>query len=276
MVRLLLFLKHIRPLLLFLAIEVVCIGLFLSDNSYQRARMVALSHSVLGGMDGVISSAGDYFSLEEQNITLLRENAELHRRLSSTVEDTIIGEYPPNEVLDYKVVRVVGNSYTKRNNFITISAGRNQGIEPDMALFNSDGIVGYVRYCSENFSVAISVLNVRDFNTSGRLDDIISAGSVNWDGRDYREVIMSEIPAHTPIQRGDTVVTTQYSNIFPEGIPIGLVESTEVKDNLLIEARVRLLADMSSLNYLYAVSLAGQREREELEALAEAQEALDN
>ncbi len=267
MVRLLLFLRHIRPLLLFIAIEFVCIGLFLSENSYQRARAVAISHSMLGGIHGMITSTGNYFSLKEHNESLIKENLELRSKLSTYLEDTVIGKFPQIAPLDYKVVKVVSNSYTKRANYITIDAGRNQGIEPEMALFNSDGIVGYVRYCSENFSVAISVLNIKDFNTSGRLRDKISAGSINWNGENIREVIMTDIPAHTEIERGDTVVTTEYSNIFPEGLPIGLIESSEVGDNLLITAKVRLLADMSSLNYLYAVSLAGQRERAELEAL---------
>lgn len=166
---------------------------------------------------------------------------------------------------DYIVVKVVGNTYTKRNNFITVAGGTAQGILPDMALFNSDGIVGYVKYSSENFSVAVSVLNYRDFRTSGTLTYEDSPGSIYWDGTSYEEVVMDEISSHTPIQPGDTIVTTQYSNIFPENIPIGVVSEVGKGYNELLKARVKLLVDFSGLDYLYAVSLSGQKERQELE-----------
>ncbi len=207
----------------------------------------------------------NYFDLSEQNLALALENSRLHKQIARLKVDTALSSNTGDTLSVFKVVKVVGNSYTKRNNFITVAGGKNQGITPDMALYNSDGIVGYVKYCSDNFSVAVSVLNFRDFKTSGTMTSEVSPGSIHWDAKSFGEVVMDEISSHTPIMEGDTIVTTEYSNIFPAGIPIGVV--TEVKEgyNQLITARLRLLADMTSLDYLYAVSLAGQRERAELE-----------
>ncbi len=270
MIRLLLFLKKIYPFLLFLAIEIVCLGVFLSQSGYQRAKMIAISHTIVGSLHGYITNTSNYFSLQRQNEELLKENARLYEQLSLFEEMPTLRQLSLDKIQDYKIVKVINNTYTKRNNYITIDAGTKQGIEPDMALFNSDGVVGYVKYCSENFSVAVSILNSRDFRTSGTLMKESSPGSLYWDGGDYREVVMEEIPAHTPIEIGDTIVTTEYSNIFPPGIVVGTVSEVKEDYNLLMSARVRLAADMTKLHYLYAVSLEANKERAELEAVIEA------
>lgn len=263
MIRLLLFFKKLQPLLLFLALEIVLFNVFLSQNSYQRAKVVAASHWLSGKLKGWSGDVGNFLELSEQNAMLVRENARLHSQLAALPLDSSRIDIEPMD--EYRVVKVVNNSFTEPNNFITISAGRMQGISPDMALFNSEGIVGYVKYSSDNFSIAISVLNMRDFRTSGKLKRENSAGSIRWDALSHREVVMEDISSHTPINPGDTVVTTEFSNIFPEGIPIGVVKDVVKGRNELLIARLELLADFSGLNYLYAVSLDGQREREELE-----------
>ncbi len=276
MIRLLIFLRRVFPLVLFVVIEIICLNIFFSQNAYQRARMVALSHYVVGGLNGTISSASSYLSLDDQNVMLLRENAalrheldQLRRAVGDSVSKQELLPLPQwDTTMSYKIVRVVDNSFTSRNNFITIAGGKANGIVPEMALFNSDGIVGYVKYTSENFAVAVSVLNSRDFRTSGRLSDG-SVGSISWDGQYYGEMVMDEIPAHAEIAVGDTVTTTQYSNIFPEGIGIGVVESFEKQHNTLYSAKVRLLADMTRLNYLYAMRPKRHTEREQLQELAE-------
>lgn len=274
MVRLLLFFKRIAPLLLFLAIEIVALSIFLSQNSYQRAKMVAVSNFFVGGLHTRFSSVTLYLSLKDANESLLAENNRLRSQLERMSVDTLIGKdmvalnFPyelPHE--EYKIVKVVNNTYTRRDNYITIAGGSRQGIVPEMALFNSDGVVGYVKYCSENYSVAISLLNHRDFRTSGMVRGSNSPGSISWNGNNYRIVTMSEIPAHTNIAIGDTIVTTEFSNIFPTNLPIGTVSRVVDTNSVLMTVELETTADMSRLNYLYAISLRGQREREEAEAI---------
>ncbi|MFI3298684.1 MAG: rod shape-determining protein MreC [Rikenellaceae bacterium] len=266
MIRLLLLLRRALPFLLYLVIALVCLNIFFSQNAYQRARLIGISHSVLGGVHAQLRSVSDYFSLGKENETLLRENARLRAQLSRFVADSVenyldhVNATHSNEV----VVKVVNNTYTKRNNFITIAGGELQGVATDMALYNGDGIVGYVKYVSDNFAVAVSVLNCRDFRTSGMLSDG-SVGSIVWDAESYYEVVMNEIPAHAVISIGDTVTTTEFSNIFPSGIGIGVVESFEKEYNTLYTARLRLLADITKPCYLYATSPDMQLERFELE-----------
>lgn len=237
--------------------------LFFNHNPYQRARMVAVSNVVVGGVHGKIASVGNYFSLQERNEQLLAENAYLRGEISKFVADSVPKLDSINDV--YTVVKVVRNTYTSRDNFITIDAGTKQGISPDMALFNTDGIVGRVLVCSENYSVAMSVLNHSDFRTSGQIRGTNFTGSISWDGVSYRRLKFDKLPKYAKIKVGDTIETTQLSRIFPEGIPVGIVERFEIINGTFYTVDIRMLADMSRLDYLYAVSLKGRQERELLE-----------
>lgn len=264
MIRLLLFFKKIHVVLFFLLIEVVCIVIFFNHNPYQRAAMVSASNVVVGGIHGKLESVGNYFSLLDRNEALLAENARLMGRLSAYAADTT-KNLDSLSGLDYKVVKVVRNTYTKADNFITINAGTKQGISPEMALFSTDGIVGYVLACSANFSVAISVLNHSDFHTSGQIKGTNFTGSIAWDGIHYRRLKFDDVPKYAKMEIGDTVETTQLSSIFPEGIPIGVIEKFEIVNGTFYTVDLKMLADMSGLDYLYAVSLKGQQERAALE-----------
>lgn len=274
MIRLFLFFKRIAPFLLFVVLELVAFSVYFSQDSYQRAKMVAISNYLTGGIHSKLSDVSNYFNLSEQNIDLLKENAALQsevkelKELLELVKMDSVALVNAYEFEDSKVVKVINNSYTNMNNYITIASGANQGIRPQMALFNSRGIVGYIKYCGENYSVAVSMLNRRDFRTSGMVQGKEnSLGSICWDGLDYNRVTMEEIPNHSIIDVGDTVVTTEYSNIFPAGIAVGIVESVVKVTDVLKEATLSTMADMSSLDYLYAVELPYRTEREMMEEM---------
>ena len=269
MIRLILFFKKISVVLLFVGLEIFCFSLFLDNNRYHRARSVAAADAVVGALHANLSDAMGYFRLGDDNRALMAENARLRAallayELADTVSGSVRGRL--NDSLPIRVVRVVRNTITARDNFITLAAGRKQGLEPDMALFNAEGIVGYVLYCSDNVSVATSVLNHSLFRTSGKIAGSDFTGSISWGGRDYRTVDFDEVPKYSDIKRGDTILTTSYSNIFPPNLPIGVVDTFELINATFYRATVTLFADLSRLGELYAVKLPGHDERAALEA----------
>ena len=64
-----------------------------------------------------------------------------------------------------------------------------------MAVTSANSVAGVIVGCSENYSVAMSLLNL-DFKLSARIKSNGYFGSLSWDGRDYRYAILSEIPQH--------------------------------------------------------------------------------
>lgn len=253
---------------MFIALELVCLSIFFSNSPYQRAQGLSASNYVVGQVHQKISGVSNYFNLSSENERLMAENAILRSQLFAYQSlDTISGisDSLLFDSIPVHVVKVVRKTTNLRDNFITISSGRKQGIEPDMALFNDQGIVGYVLYCSDNFSIAISILNHSGFNSNGKIKGTDFTGFITWDGLNPRIVDMKEVPTHSQIAMGDTIMTTSYSNFFPEDLPVGVVISFEMVNGTYFNSRVRLFADMDCLSWLYAVKRSKQNERKILE-----------
>lgn len=266
MIKLFLLLKKIHYVLLFLILETVALYFYAHNDPYKNAVMLASTASMSASVDGNIEGVKGYFELSSVNDDLRAQNAKLIEQLRVYREaDTLSGDSVASVYKGVVVLKVVKNSYSKQHNTITLQGGLNQGIRPRMALFNGDGIVGYIMDCSDNYSVATSLLNSGFFKSSGRLKNTDFTGSIFWDGIDYRYLKISELPKYVNLNKGDTILTTSFSNIFPPDMPIGVIESFELTNGTFYEGYVKLFADMSALNYVYATSIDDQLEREFLE-----------
>lgn len=272
MLKLLLFLKRIHYVLLFLALEAIAIGVFLNSNVYQKAQISGISNRLVSVVYDKMADVSGYFGLRAENDRLIEEIARLRSEITSRayldsllteVDDTVAGL----QYYQYYPARVIRNSISKRENYLTIDRGTLDGVEPDMALIGDDGIVGKVVHCSDHFSVAISILNTKEFRTSGCIKGSdFAIGSVYWDGLSHREVILDEIPKYADMQVGDTIVTTSFSTIFPPDQPIGTIESFEIVNGINYRVRVRLFTDLARIRHLYVVRYLEQEERRALES----------
>jgi rod shape-determining protein MreC len=274
MVRLILFLKRISFFLLFVAIEAVALRYFSNSSDYNQAKVMSASHFVTGDIYTGIAAVRHFFSLGRENRQLTDEVAGLRQELQRLRQqrqqqyDTLPVDSFPGYTLASRYVfttaRVNNNSIYRSENYITLDKGLRQGVRTEMAVLSHGAIVGYVLNCSDRFSVAISILNTR-FRTSGRIQGEDYFGSVFWDGQRADEVVLSEIPKYAPIAVGDTIVTTDYSSYFPPGLLIGTVRSFELVNGTYYDARVRLSADVATLNNVVLADYIDREEKQELE-----------
>lgn len=133
-----------------------------------------------------------------------------------------------------------------------------------MAAVADDGAAGIIVGCSQNYSVAMSLLNI-DFRLSARIRTNGYFGSLTWDGSDYRFAVLSEIPQHVTFGIGDTIETTGYSAVFPEGVMIGTIADYEKSGGDFYRIRVLLKTDFKKLHYLDVIGDLTRNERLELE-----------
>ena len=159
---------------------------------------------------------------------------------------------------------VVENSINKQKNFFTINKGRLQGISTDMAVASFNSVAGVVVGCSDNYSVAMSLLNL-DFRLSVRIKSSGYFGSLSWDGRNYRYAVLGEIPQHISVSVGDTIETTGYSAIFPEGMMVGTVSEYEKRGGDFYRISVALITDFKKLHFVDVIGNLKKGEKVELE-----------
>lgn len=166
----------------------------------------------------------------------------------------------PDTDYRYIMAKIVSATVNRRLNYITINKGRRDGIENDMGVVCPDGIVGTVALASEKFSLVLPVINLQSM-TSCRLDSCKNFGSLQWDGADPGKAKLKEIPRHAAVAEGEKVVTSGFSDIFPEGVPVGYVESMSLGDaDNFYDINVRLSTDFGTIRYVYVVAFADNAE----------------
>jgi rod shape-determining protein MreC len=270
--------KH-HFIFVFILLQLICFWLMVRQNNYQGSRVLNSSNAVVGSVYQVAANTREYFSLKQENDMLAAENAALRNFLRNNynivplkrkyVKDTIY-----DQLYSYISANVVNVSVNKRRNFITLNVGSNQGIGRDMGVMCSDGIIGYISAVSGNFSSAMSLLH-KDAKVNCQLKKDASYGPLIWDGKDYQYCLLTDIPTHVRLKKGDTVITSELSGIFPEGLFVGTVESWEQRQNeSFFTVKVKLGADLKKVHHVYVISNRLKAERDSLEK--EAQKQIDD
>jgi rod shape-determining protein MreC len=261
------FLARYNNLIIFLILEGFSVYFLATRNSYHNARVLFGVRRVIQGVDERLSNAVSYLSLRDVNRSLSDENVTLKNSIERLVRSEASDFYSVSDSV-YKQqyihtsAEVIDNSINRQKNFFTINKGLKQGITKDMAVTTGNGVAGVIVGCSDNFSIAMSLLNL-DFRLSTRIKSNGYYGSLSWDGRDYRNAILSEIPQHVQLSVGDTVETTGYSAIFPEGIMIGTISGFEKLGGDFYKITILLVTDFKKLRFVDVIG--NMRKAEQLE-----------
>ena len=233
------FLAKYSTFLLFVLMQVVSLYLLFNYNNFQQSAFFSSANRLNGWMYTVEEKVYGYFNLRVNNESLLRENNELGLRIAhlesalrTYTDSTNIPLLRMKQAEEFSLIpaRVIQNSVIHYRNYITLNVGKVDGVKPEMGVANSDGIVGVISLVTTNYSVVIPVLN-RDQRFSCKLKSTNASGSLTWDGFDRRFAYLEEIPPYVAVSKGDTVVTSGFSAVFPEGIMVGTVEDYKVSDD---------------------------------------------
>lgn len=256
---------------LFLLLEVLAITMVVQRNTFHRAQFINSSLSVQGFFTKTFGGMEEYLYLRQTNAELYNENTLLHNQVDELSREldkksTVRSDSTPGRLYAYVPAMVINKSTNKQFNYITLNKGRHHGIEPEMAVISPKGVVGVVYAVSGNYSTVIPLIN-RDMRLSAKIRRNGYYGSMSWPGSDARETILEEIPFHVEIFEGDTIVTSGYSAIFPEGVPVGTVREFVVLEGNFYTITVGLAVDFKSLSHVNIVRNLLREEQLELERI---------
>ncbi|MCK4749632.1 MAG: rod shape-determining protein MreC [Bacteroidales bacterium] len=262
------FIQKYSNFLLFLLLETIAIALIAQGSNFQRSRIIGFNRQVTGTIFSKVDGAREYLSLRDANEQLAYENMELRNSLEkvSGLMDsaTVIHELRGSQQFDYVPTRIVHNSVYKQYNYITLDKGKKQGVFRDMGVISDGGLVGIVFESSNNFATVIPVIN-RDFRLSVKIKSNNYAGILQWGGESPLYAILTEIPFHVNLLEGDTILTSGFSSIFPEGIEVGSIESFALEKGNFYDIKVRLSTDFQSLFHVNVIRNYRQEEQLNLE-----------
>jgi rod shape-determining protein MreC len=272
------FIYRFRAFLIFVLLEVLCLFMIVRYNTYQGAAFFNSANKYVGQVLEFQSGITDYFKLASINGTLARENASLRAEVlrykraelidsTSTLDSTLFAEVDTLKARPYYLHagRVINNSIRRSNNTLTLSIGTADGVEPGMGVISPSGVIGRIKTVSKNYSTATSLLHSQML-ISAKIKKNNTFGTIKWTGGDYRTAMLDYIPLHIKPAKGDTIVTSGYNTVFPEGIIIGTISSiVKEQDKSFYTIHVKLSVDFAQLSYVYVIENSVKREREALE-----------
>ena len=263
------FLSGIRTFIVFLVLEVIALVLFTGNSYYQQSTILTNIHVGWATVVRPVHAFTQFFSLGTVNRQLAEENNRLRNELEylksniDTTAETFVYDKQHYPLYSYIPAEIIDNSVNKQRNYIILNAGSEQGVKPEMGVITDQGVVGIVTTVSRRYALVKSILN-NEWKFNVRLKSVGDFGPMQWDGLDYKKSILSDIPQHSNVAKGDTIVTSGYSRMFPQGIPIGVVDTAVVKRGNFYEVTVNLFIDLKKERY---VNIVNSIYRNELDSL---------
>ncbi len=260
--------KH-QFFLLFLLLETIALTLVIRFNYYHQITYLNFAQEWHANISLKKERIKQYLLLKKLNERLLAENELLKNELERY--KSIVAEAREKALSDtsangYIAARVINNSVVFPYNYITINKGTKNGINPDMPVLCDKGIVGTIVATSDNYSIVMPLIN-KKFKVSAKFKKNNYFGSLEWDGNNYRIGLLNDIPLHVKIEIGDTIVTSGFSNIFPENVLIGTVKNYSVAMGTFYSVEVLLTTDFKNLYYVYVLKDKNKYERIKLEKI---------
>jgi len=258
------FLFKYQFFVLFVILEIISILLLVNSYSYHKSLAFNTASDISGSFYSVSSNVSDYFALKEGNEQLIDENTRLHNQNEASFLVTDTQFVFRDTLYRYLPARVVSNSVTKRSNFILINKGTLHGIQKEMGVVSTSGLAGIVIGVSKHYAYVMSMLH-QNTRISARIKKNGQLVNVMWNDRSYRNGEIIDIPSHIQLEKGDTIITSGNSLIFPAGISIGTVIKQELNENKSLgKASLRFSTDFNKLQSVYVIENIMKQEQQEL------------
>lgn len=267
------FFRRFRIFLFFAGLQFLALSTYFSSLSFPKSQYLSSANQIGGTLWSVQNYFTRYFHLDETNSKLLEKNKALHEKMPESfirldehlfsINDTVY-----EQQYSYITATVINSTYDKRNNYLTLNIGRDQGVEREMGVFSEDGVVGIVQSVSEHFCLVKSVLS-KNINIDVMVQNGGAFGLLKWETQNVRTANISGISNDIGLKRWSKVVTRGGGGIFPRGIPVGKIKKVSlIEGKPLWDVEIKLGVNFKAIQKVYVVKNLLKKEQQELEAKA--------
>lgn len=237
---------------------------------------MGIANEITGKIYKQYNNVEYYFQLKKTNDSLVKANEMLYNKLKQDFQmpdtinkiaiDTIQIDSTENyRKYLYMQAKVIGNSISLPNNYMQLNRGALQGVEKDLGVIDvNNAVVGTVIDISNNYAVVMSLLH-RQSSISAKLKKTGEVGNIVWDGKKPNIVLLKDIGKNTKVNKGDSVITSGFSDKFPYGLLIGTIDDiAEDKSSNVYTLKVKTAANFYNLEFVYIINNLQKKEPAEL------------
>jgi len=262
--------KEYAVLSLLLVLSLILLSL--NDNSQIRA-IRSYTVGFVGVFQDALSIVPNVFEVKRENEVLRQLNVDLSNEVS-LLREARLENVKLRTMLEFKerassaliAADVVGKNLLLLRNTITLNVGEQESVRVDMPIISEAGLVGKVIATSVHYSVGQLMLN-KDFRASAKIQRSRIDGIISWDGGDFLK--LKSVSRTQDVREGDVVTTSEYSNVFPRDMKIGIVSKiSEKPGSLFRDIDVKPAVDFASLEQVFVVTTMRDSERSALEKKA--------
>ncbi len=272
-----LFFRRFSTFFTFLFLQIFCLVIVFRFNKFHNAIGLTMANNVAGKLHQQSSKINGFFTLRQTADSLAKKNAELMNQKGQNwfVQDTSISEiadYIPLDTLGnikkivhfvYRPAQVLLQSNNSdKQNYMVLARGVNNGVRDDMAVVGAESksVIGKVVYADANMSYVMTLLHPKSI-VPAKIANNSENGVIRWDGNDNKIVSLERIAKTVAVKIGDSIVTNNTSDIFPENLMIGIVKNVkEDKNTGNWKIDVALSANMLHTNYVQIIENTQQKD----------------
>lgn len=262
---------RIKEYLILTFFVVISLILIFNNDNTQIRFLRAFAIGFVGTLQSGVSAVPNVFELQNENKYLREKNIELANEVASLKEAKLenirlskLLTLKDKNILGVISAKIVNKSLVQTRNTITINAGENDSIKVNMPVVTDDGLVGKIVGVSKNYSIA-QILYNKDLRISAKVQRSRVDGIFTYDG--VGNLVLTNVPKAADVNPGDLIITSEYSNLFPGGIPLGTVLETGNLDNLFKKITVKPAVNFNILEEIFVVKSQPNKEKNDLEKL---------
>ena len=225
------------------------------------ASMSSVQNAITGFSRGIRSTAALYINLigiKKTNRQLLDENERMKAQLVVMNEITHENqrlrkmiEFRDRTPMKLLTAEVIGSDLFEDHFTLLINRGTDHGVQSGMAIITTDAAVGYVFRTSARYA-RVLLLTDRYAVIDAIVDRTRARGIVEGESKTACRLLYLE--QNDDAGKGDLIITSGLDNIFPKGLPVGIVtEVTKTSYGVNPDVTLQPIINPSRLEEVFVV-----------------------
>jgi rod shape-determining protein MreC len=217
---------------------------------------------VTRGAEGAVRGLVGLFHLANENARLRQELEQLRAERAELLEAQRENEslrqllqLQRDSRLEMVAAEVIARTPSHWFSALTINKGSLHGVGKGMAVVAADGVVGHVRTVTAHTAEVLLIIDPKSA-LGGRIyrtGDVVLVEGLGAPGGG--RALVKPLAREVDLRKDDYVVTAGLSEIYPKGLPVGVVEEVqEAKYGLTKYGVLRPAVDMDRLEWVAVIT----------------------